>query len=128
MRLDARLAHGDELGVPQGEPAQQQERARGEEGLRAHQRVPAEQAQVQRLAFLGLAEDLGPHNLEAEHHEEQAAQDREGHVQEEVAVVPVTDAIVQPVGAETTCEKNHPWMHGRLLRVALEFFNIRSSR
>ena len=43
-----------------------------------------------------MANKLFPEYFKAEHHEEAAAEDHEDHVEEEVSVVVVADAVVQP--------------------------------
>ena len=64
VRLDARLAPADELGVPEGEPAQHQEAARRHQRLEEHQRARRQQRETGRLLGLLFNHQLLPHDLE----------------------------------------------------------------
>ena len=105
VSLDGGLPGGDQPRVPQAEAAEAEETRRAHEGFIHHERSPCEHSDV--LAVVLHVEvhaavappvvvELFKEDFEAERHDEAAADNHEDHVEEEVPVVVVANAVVQP--------------------------------
>ena len=105
VSLDGGLPGGDQPRVPQAEAAEAEETRRAHEGFIHHERSPCEHPDV--LAVVLHVEvhaavappvvvELFKEDFEAERHDEAAADNHEDHVEEEVPVVVVANAVVQP--------------------------------
>ena len=100
VSLDARFALRDQLRVPQGQPSEQEEGPGRDEGLVDDQGSSREEGQDKffALSFFGdgCREEFVKEDFESEGHDEEAAEHGVKHVEEEVAVVEVADAAVDP--------------------------------
>ncbi len=95
MRLNARLAPGDQVAVPDRQVAQDYEATGRYDGLEANERTPGQKTELL-FVFSFVAKQVLPENLEPKGHEEDASKHGEDHVEEEVPVVPVPNAAVDP--------------------------------
>ena len=93
VRFDAGFSVRDQPGVPQGQRAKDEKRPGREKSFESYQGMSGEYGKV----FIILVPlDLFPKNLEAKDHDKETSEDGVDHVEEEVSVIVVADAVIEP--------------------------------
>ncbi len=100
MSFNARFALRYELCVPQRQPAQQEKRARRDEGFVNDDRSSRKEGKYKLWLFIFISlfrrKYFVVNDFKSESHDEKTAQHSVDHVEEEVSVVEVAYAAVDP--------------------------------